>query len=173
MSSSLGVLLDDHNQLDEIFRLHQEALLMRNFPGAMVQLNRFARLLEPHMQAEEELLLPLYAQRAGVIPGGGIELFQAEHKKILKTLGELTQLADGLTGCKLPEGKRENDPACREVLQKILKVIDKEYLFKDLMHHHDLRERTFLYPALERMLAEEEKFDLVERMVGLEMEEAR
>jgi hypothetical protein len=54
---------------------------------------------------------------------------------------------------------------------RCLHLLDREKIFTDLLEHHDLRERSHLYPALERMLAEEEKLDLVERMVGRSMEE--
>jgi iron-sulfur cluster repair protein YtfE (RIC family) len=157
----LSSLLDAHADLDAVFAVHQEALLMRNVAGARVQLARFRSLLVPHMRMEDVLLLPLYHTRAPKIPGGGIELFTAEHKKIIKTLGELDERLAHLEAtaeAELPER------ACRPLLRGVIAMLDREYLFKDLLAHHDLREKNVLYPQLDTLTTEEERADLWPRI---------
>ena len=152
MTRPLSTLLDDHHALDEAFARHQEALVMRNPRGAVEHLARFARLLKPHMALEDELLLPVYAARAGRVPGGGVELFTAEHVKLLRTLDELTTMARALVD-ETPEPVR----ACRTLVRRTIALLDREYLFKDLIKHHDARERNVLYPHLDRLTSEEER----------------
>jgi iron-sulfur cluster repair protein YtfE (RIC family) len=154
MSAPLSSLLDAHTELDEVFALHQEALLMRNPAGARVQLKRFRALLVPHMQMEDALLLPLYHARAPKIPGGGLALFSAEHTKIIKTLGELEERMEHLV---LTATADLPDRACRPLLKGLIAMLDREYLFKDLLAHHDAREKNVLYPQLDALTTEEER----------------
>ena len=49
---------------------------------------------------------------------------------------------------------------------RCLLQLDREKIFVDLCEHHDHRERRYLYPALERILDERAKVELLERMVG-------
>jgi hemerythrin-like domain-containing protein len=102
------------------------------------------------VRAEEDLLLPVY-RRAGPIPGGAVELFTSEHRKMLEYVeqfkGTLARLQE-----QPPNLKRE-----------VIALLDVQATFKHLVEHHDLREQNILYPTLDRVTGEEERRELLAR----------
>ncbi len=136
---SLAAFLETHERVRESFLRHQEALLDRDVEAARRHLERHASLLCFHIQEEEIGLLPVYAERAGGIEGGGVELFTAEHRKLESFLREFQEALSGM---------RPSDHGLR---RRILDLLDRQALYKHLLHHHDLRERNVLYPTLERV----------------------
>lgn len=145
----LSALLDEHAEMDEAFLRHQDALLMRNAAGAAAHLERFSNLLVPHLLIEEELLMPIYTARGKAIVGAAPVVFHAEHKKIRNDLQELKERTLALQTC--------DAGSCKATLRQYLALIDREYLFKDYLKHHDLRERNALYPELDRITPPDEK----------------
>jgi hemerythrin-like domain-containing protein len=141
-------LLDTHKALDELFLQHQEALLAQDFPLARERLAAYERELRLHMRLEEEQLFPIY-QRGEPVPGGAVELFAAEHRKMLDLLSrfrdELAQLEQGT-------GDRKRG---------IIRLLDHEAVYKHLAEHHDLRERNILYPTLDQVATEGERRELL------------
>lgn len=141
-------LLEVHDHLTELFLLHQEALLVRELDLAAARLSQFEHELRRHMQIEEELLLPVYA-RAGRIPGGPIEFYTGEHKKML---GFLTRFAEKLNVLNPEDPKLDRE---------IIELFDDQATFKNLMEHHDSRERTILYPTLDEVTDDRERAELL------------
>ena len=140
-----------HRELDEMFYEHQRALLDFNFRGALERLADYESALLSHMCDEEELLLPLYAERAEIARGGARDFFILEHGKMRRHLAHFReQLPKLLT---LPEPSRA-----------LLKLLDQETTYKHIVEHHDEREEKFLYPALERFTTEAERADLLRRL---------
>lgn len=159
----LEPLVDLHQAMDVWLLRHRLALMEADLPKALPLMRRFVFCMERHIQDETDWVLPHYAGAApleGFERGSAPELFTREHEKILEllrgTLGALEALAVEAAGL-----ERE------ELRVQCLHLLDREKVLQDLLEHHDLRERRFLYPALERLLSEHEKLDLVERMVGL------
>jgi hemerythrin-like domain-containing protein len=137
-------LLEVHRRLDELFLLHQEALLALDPRLALERLREFKGELQVHMRAEEELLLPVY-ERAGRIQGGPVEFFTGEHKRMLEFIARF-------------DGKLEKLVADQMNLKRdIISLFDGEAVFKQLMEHHDAREQNILYPALDRVTSEQER----------------
>jgi hemerythrin-like domain-containing protein len=149
-ATSFLSLLQIHERLRERFLLHQERLLARDLPGAREQLRDFEDSLVAHIQAEEELLLPVYA-RAGAIPGGPAILFTAEHRKMREFLERFKRMLDRV----------EENPA--QQVRGILQTFDEQTTFKHLLAHHDQREANILYPALDRVTSKEEREALLAR----------
>jgi hemerythrin-like domain-containing protein len=147
MTSFLS-LLDVHGRLEELFLRHQEALLELEVESAAERLQAFERELRAHMRVEEELLLPVY-RRAGQIPGGPVEFFTGEHRKMLEFLARFNTALDQL----------KERPA--DLTRRVLKLFDEQATFKNLFLHHDLRERNILFPALDRVTTEEERRELL------------
>lgn len=141
-------LLHLHERLTELFLLHQEALLLLDMALAQSRLRQFEIELQAHMRVEEELLLPVYS-RAGRIPGGPIEFFTGEHKRMLEFLARFDEKVTQL----------QNKPA--DLHRKIIELFDVEATFKHLMQHHDLREQNILYPTLDRITSETEREELL------------
>ncbi|MCY1031779.1 hemerythrin domain-containing protein [Corallococcus sp. BB11-1] len=133
---SLGAL---HRELEELFLLHQEALMGMDLPVARERLTRYRADLTRHLEAEEALLLP-ELPRAGRIRGAAPELFTGEHQRMLELLAKCQDAVDAL------------EPSAPDYRRAVLRVFDMESTFKHLEHHHSLREETHLFPALDRVL---------------------
>ncbi|MEW6208852.1 MAG: hemerythrin domain-containing protein [Acidobacteriota bacterium] len=151
-SSTTGFLslMSIHRALDEMFLLHQEALLDMDLPLASSRLREFETALLAHMRNEEELLLPVYA-RAGRIAGGSREMFTGEHKKMVEFISRFHRRLEEMS----------DSPA--DVKRRILGLLFDEAMFRMLMEHHDSREQNILYPMLDKVTTEEEKRDLLAR----------
>jgi hemerythrin-like domain-containing protein len=149
--SFLG-LLKVHKELDEMFLCHQEALLSLDICGASEILARYKPELLTHMKHEEDLLLPLYQARAGRIPGGPVELFLGEHKKMM---GFIDEFQRALFRMRLESGS--------QLKRSIIALMDRESVYKCLVEHHSHREKNILYPWLDRVTTEEERGQLLKQ----------
>jgi hemerythrin-like domain-containing protein len=143
-------LLRVHDQLKELFLSHQMALLALDLELAHERLLLFRREIEKHMHVEEELLLPVY-NRAGRIPGGPVEFFTGEHRRLLEFLSRFDE--------KLTEMKSSTENPAREIIE----LFDAEAVFKSLLEHHDLREQTIFYPVLDEITTEQERQQLLNK----------
>lgn len=138
--------MEIHERLDERFLSHQEALLAADVRLAATRLDEYERTLRTHMEDEEALLLPVY-ERAGRIPGGAVEFFTSEHRKMLEMLARI----------KARLAQFDAAPAPRE----IIRLFDDESRYKRLVEHHDQREQNILYPALDRVTEDAERLALL------------
>ena len=148
---NLSELLTLHNDLDEMFLAHQAALLHFEFDAALSLLEQYETALLTHIRDEEEVLLPVYKERAAVIKGGGFQLFLDEHYKMSKYL-ELLKDEVAI----LP-----NEPNTEA---KLIWILDRESFYKRLCGHHDKRETDILYPELDRVTTAAEKSELLSRV---------
>ena len=140
--------LDLHASILDLLRVHQDDLVEGRFPEAGDAFAIFEREIRMHIHEEEEEMLPIYEQRAGKIHGGDADLFRSEHRKIegfLEEIGEALRQID-------PDDPRER-----------IELIETEYRLKELLMHHDLREKNILYPKLDEVATAGEKG----RIVGL------
>jgi hemerythrin-like domain-containing protein len=144
-------LMQYHEELHELFYRHQLALLHLDYSGAVGWLKRYEAALLKHMKDEEELLFPLYEERAPKVRGETIDVFLGEHEKMKLYLELYNKEVPSLAGEAEPE-------------RKLLQVLDSQTTFKRLCGHHDTRERKVLYPALDRLVTEEEKETLLKRI---------
>lgn len=145
-------LLDLHRRIDEMFVAHQYSLLHFEFEEALAALVRYETKLLRHMRDEEELLLPLYAQRSHTVRAGAPQIFLDDHDKMRGFVAmfkvETTNLAN------------EQQPEAR-----LLELLDREAFYKRLCGHHDKRESEILYPALDVVTSAAEKLDLLSRVM--------
>lgn len=156
----LEPLVDLHQALEVMFLRHRLALMDGDPARALRVFRRFAICMRRHVDDEQDLVFPVYsgsAPKEGYERGAAPELFENEHRKILEHLEQIERAIEALVAA---------NESGEQLRARCLQLLDREKVFGDLLEHHDLRERTFLYPALERMLADDEKTDLLERMVG-------
>lgn len=144
-------LLALHRQLDELFFEHQRALLQLDLDRASMMLNAYDAELLAHMRDEEELLIPMYRERAKAPVGGAAEIFLREHDKLRQFLV-------------LFRAELERMAAAHDLERSVLFLLDSQYLFKRLLVHHDTRERKFLYPLLDQITTEPEKASLFQKL---------
>lgn len=136
--------LKAHDELDDLFLQHQEAVLASDIPGAGRLLSRYKEHLEMHIRQEEEVLLPLY-DRPDHPPARQARVFTLEHRKILEKLERLRQWLDELKKKPLVTPRQ------------IIILLDVESSFKRLVEHHNEREKNVLYPALDDLTSEKER----------------
>jgi uncharacterized protein with PIN domain len=154
---SLEPLLDVHQAFDVAFLEHRVALMRGDLPSARQKFARFKAWLMKHLEDENTWVLPLYARSSsGFERSAGPDVFLGEHEKIQAHVNRIGRTLEALS-----DGAR--DPERRSV--ECLRLLDREKVLADLLEHHDLRERQFLYPALERLLSAEEKAALIERVM--------
>lgn len=144
---SFNDLLMLHRQLDELFFEHQRALLRLDLNRASTLLAAYEAELLAHMRDEEQLMIPLYRERAQAPVGGAAEIFLGEHDKLRQYLvlfrEELAKLA-----------------AADDLERGVLFLLDSQHLFKRLLVHHDSREKKMLYPLLDQITTEQERESL-------------
>lgn len=149
-------LIKVHGWLDELFLAHQTALLSLDLREARRWLNSYEANLRQHIKDEEEFLIPTYGQRAADIPGGAVEFFIKEHKKILKFVAEFDEMLKRLRNLKKLELKHG-----------IIQLLDREGMYKGLLGHHHAREHNVLYPWLDWLTAKAERKSLLEKCSSL------
>jgi hemerythrin-like domain-containing protein len=147
---SFAELLKIHERLNELFLLHQEALLRFDLELAEERLRLYERELRAHMGVEEDLLMPVY-ERAGKIAGGPPEFFIGEHRRMLEFLARFAATLDELKG------------GNGDLARRVIRLFDEEATFKSLCDHHDMRERNIFFPALDRVTGEAERRELIGR----------
>lgn len=140
-------LLTLHRELDELFFAHQRALMRMNLDQASTALEEFEAALLAHIQDEEELMIPIYLERAEAPVGATADIFLGEHDKIRQYLelfkAEMLKLG-----------------TVEDLERGALFLIDSQHIFKRLLVHHDTRERKFLYPILDEVTSESERLEL-------------
>ena len=148
---SFSELLELHRRLDDLFLKHQRALLRLNLEQASELLDQYQGDLLAHIRDEENLMMPLYRQRATAPIGGAAEIFLGEHEKLRQFLVLFQEQLDSL--------KFVDD-----LERGILFLIDSQHLFKRLLVHHDTREKKMLYPLLDEVTTEAERQSLSEQL---------
>jgi hemerythrin-like domain-containing protein len=144
------VLMALHEGLDRLFFAHRRALLDRDFARAARELDRYRSALLLHMQDEEELVLPVYAARGGDRTDAPVKLFLGEHDKMRAFVEDFVRRVAELR-------QRPDDRA-------LLELFDREATYKNLVLHHDLRERNALYPRLSEWLDGAEQEGILARL---------
>lgn len=132
-----------HGELDDRLFRHQRALLDRAYGEATLRLAEFESALLAHIADEEALVLPRYAALGGDQTGAPVRLFRGEHDNLRRFAAEF--------GSRLAELRAAADD------RKLLELLDRQATFKNLMLHHDLRERNVLYPHLATRLPQVEQ----------------
>jgi regulator of cell morphogenesis and NO signaling len=133
----------DHDRLDALESAAWLARAAADAEQAGRLFHDFAHGLRRHIAFEEQLVFPAFEARAGELAAHGpTRVMRQEHLLIKERLGELergfTRLAEPL------QAAREN--------------------FHAVMREHNLKEERVLYPAIDQMLSEPERDELVARV---------
>ena len=148
---SFSDLLSEHQRLDELFLEHQRALMRLDLNRSAALLDEYENQLMAHIRDEENLMIPLYRQRATAPIGAAAEIFLGEHEKLRQFLGLFKE--------EIKKIKNSDD-----IERGALFLIDSQHLFKRLLVHHDTRERKMLYPLLDEVTTERERKRLFDRL---------
>jgi iron-sulfur cluster repair protein YtfE (RIC family) len=103
----------------------------------------FSSGLRRHIALEEQFLFPLYEEKSGLPSGSGpTEVMRGEHRIIERLLEEILRTIGD--PAKLPDQSRA--------------------AFHEILEEHHLKEEGMLYPAIDDLLAPEERDALVARI---------
>ncbi len=127
-----------HEQLDARLFAHQVALLDRDFARAAAALADYRDRIGRHIADEEAHVLPRYAALGGDATDAPVRLFLGEHTNLRRFVDEFVVRTARLAAA-------PDDHA-------LLALLDREATCKNLLLHHDLRERNALYPFLAERL---------------------
>ena len=137
-------LLELHRDLDQLFFVHQRALMRLDLTQASEALREYEGALNAHIEDEEKFMLPLYRERITPPTGGASEIFEGEHEKLRQYVelfkAELIKLEE-----------------VDDLERGVLFLIDSQHIFKRLLVHHDTREKKILYPLLDDATSDEER----------------
>jgi hemerythrin-like domain-containing protein len=139
-----------------MFLAHQTSLLSLELDAARARLNRYRRELNCHIDDEEQRLIPLYGARTNHVPGGAVELFIGEHEKLKNFLAEFDETL-----------QRLHPLSDLTLKHQIIRLFDRQAIFKGLTEHHHAREQNILFPWLDRVTSSEEKTSLLGQCASL------
>jgi len=130
-----------HRIADRLFIEHQTACMSGNWEKALYAMERMYEFRMQNIQDEEDFLLPLYQSGIGEIPrGGALKFFVREHKLIKKNLDQMIR---NMSNIILNDSGNDVN---------LIKLFEGYHTFKDLLDHHDSRERVFLYKLLDERM---------------------
>lgn len=146
----------EHDRIAADFSAHQQALVRAVGQASAVAearaaWDRFEARLRAHIQFEDEQLIPLFAERVQPPPlGCSQELLHAEHRKLERLLGSCGEaLGEHLE-------HHADQPAA------LLALIEQQRMIREVLEHHDQRERAAFFPALHDCLQPAEKATLLQ-----------
>lgn len=130
-----------HQELDELFLLHQEAVILAELESAIELLGCFSELHQFHMDFENEQLIPMLAELGD--PGRWpASLYSSEHDKVhellQKTAGRLLPL-------------RDDHLSSKAMRRGIIALLDEQKTLKGVCEHHQEREEIGLLPELDKL----------------------
>lgn len=79
----------DHGRLDVIFADVKRTLADGDVAAARVRFGEFCEGLEHHIEAEEQVLFPVFEEMAGAAQGGPTAVMRAEHLELKKLMAEV------------------------------------------------------------------------------------
>ena len=149
MEASIQSLSEVHDRLGRLLEDHQLALIHGDLEGARRLLARFASGIRAHIRHEEDVLLPVYEERVKVTRVGDPETLRDEHRQIDRALRKIE--------ARTTELDREGGTWAGSVLR----LLEEQYRFKQLLQHHNDREDRSLYPLLDAACSLDERRNLL------------
>lgn len=124
----------DHDRLDELFKTFQQ-LKRSDFAKAKDAFKEFKVGLQRHIVWEEDLLFPLWEEKAGMSEVGPTFVMRNEHRQIGQ---QLEAIHDKVT---------EQNPETDQEEQALL----------NLLEAHNMKEERVLYPSIDQVTSVEER----------------
>jgi iron-sulfur cluster repair protein YtfE (RIC family) len=124
----------DHARLDGLFESYRHAK-RSNIAQAKEFFKEFKFGLQRHIVWEEQILFPLFEEKTGLFHAGPTEVMRQEHRLI------------GMYLEAVHEKVRNRDPNSD----------NEDFALLSALAIHNQKEENILYPALDRLLSDEEK----------------
>ncbi|MHC4823063.1 MAG: hemerythrin domain-containing protein [Planctomycetota bacterium] len=150
-------LLKSHTDLGTHLQRHLQATVLGDLSSARAAFHEFASLLHGHSLSEDEIIFPAFVEAGLEEIGCNLELLSKEHTKIRRLVQEA----------------KDRINAADAALDADTRIawVESLHLLKEVLAHHDARERNALLPALDRALSAEAAEELAERAMKMEQEE--
>ena len=131
-------LLDCHIELTARLNQHLQAVVVGDVTEARKLFLSFAALLRAHSLAEDRLLMPVFEKLKLQSNGCSRDILEKEHRKLRRLLAEAHH--------RIFSPDAELTPAER------LLWIEETRMLKEVMEHHDVRERAAFNTAIDSAL---------------------
>lgn len=131
----------DHDRLDQLFKEFQR-LKSVNFSKAKENFREFTLGLKRHIVWEEAILFPLFEDKTGMKGVGPTAVMRLEHRQIKELLEAIHDKI------------RQQDAGSGAEETKLL----------DVLRAHNQKEEQILYPAIDRLLGDEDRQGVFDRM---------
>lgn len=138
---------DDHERLDQLLATYHASKRV-DFDRAKSAFEELEAGLRRHILWEERVLFPLFEEKTGMYDRGPTVVMRAEHREIVRRLEAIHD--------KVRAGDVETD---RE-----------EDALVEILAAHNYKEETILYPAIDRLLDDDEKAAAFRQMEELPAE---
>jgi uncharacterized protein (DUF2249 family) len=135
-------LQEDHRRLDHIFNSFQEAFKEDRWDEALASFREFDLGLRRHIQAEEEILFPLFEEKTGMHDAGPTFVMRMEHTDIRDFLGKIMNATEA----------KNREEAARATDMLVNTLAD-----------HNMKEEQILYPESDSFLTPEERRDFIKK----------
>ena len=133
----------DHDRLEKLEELAFEARAARRFAEAAASYAAFALGLRRHIGFEEDLLFPEFERRSLISKGAGPTMvMRAEHRTIESLIAAIERA--------IGDPNADADTSRQEL--------------HEVLADHNVKEERILYPGTDRLMAGEERDDLVRRI---------
>jgi uncharacterized protein (DUF2249 family)/hemerythrin-like domain-containing protein len=136
----------DHRRLDAIVERFRDAVDGTRWEDASRDFREFSLGLRRHIQAEEEILFPLFEQKTGMTEAGPTFVMKMEHKEIKEFLDKILAAADA----------RDASTA----LQALNALIN-------ILTDHNMKEEHILYPESDGFITEAERAQVLKKTQAL------
>lgn len=154
-SKGLRHLKEEHpplrSQMEGLFSLTQkidkDIDIDVNFQELITKVKEFQAALDPHSEREEGVLFPMMGTYIGTT-SGPIAVMEYEHDQAKAHIKSFLEQAAG-------------SPASPDELKKLAGYIQNAYF---ILTEHFNKEENVLFPMAERMLSDEEKEELYQRI---------
>ncbi len=140
---ALAQLSAEHERIADEFLCWLEAVAAGEAAAVRARFAAFEQRLLRHADMEERHLLPVFTARGLETAGCTAAILRAEHDKLRRCLAEARAA--------LPAGAAPLPPRLR--VEQILAC----HLLRELLAHHDAREREAFFPALDAALTPAER----------------
>jgi len=148
-------LLESHADLASRLQHHLEAVVMGDLDAARSTFLRFAALLFAHSGSEDEVLIPVFQQAELESNGCSVAILQKEHAKLRRLV--------------TAEQERVfKDDATLDAPTRI-HWVESMHMLKEVLEHHDMRERAAFNPVLDQALGAEKASALAAKAHAVEV----
>jgi len=132
----------DHRRLDAIVERFRDAVDRSEWEDASRDFAEFCLGLRRHIQAEEEILFPLFEQKTGMVDAGPTFVMKMEHKDIKEFLDKITEVTEG-----------KDAGAALESLNHLINILTD----------HNMKEEHILYPESDGFITEGERAQVIKK----------